>query len=211
MRILYLDTSSSYLYAGIVSNDILLEDVKVKLDKELSIFTLPKIVEMLNVCNLKPNDIDKIMVVNGPGSFTGIRIGLTIAKTFAWALKKDIIAISSLEAMAVSTKCDCYIVPAINARRGYVFAGVYDPNHSIVIENQHVLGKTLQAQLEELGKEYIIVTNDDVDLEGKMISYNPDILKIVLTYQDRNVVNPHAVEPNYLKLTEAEESKQESC
>lgn len=211
MRILYLDTSSSYLYAGIVSNDILIEDVKVKLDKELSIFTLPKIVEMLEKHNLKPNDIDKIIVVNGPGSFTGIRIGITIAKTLAWTLKKEIVTISSLEAMALSKEDYSYIVPAINARRGYVFAGVYDQNRQVVIENQHILGKELQKELNKLESDYVIVTNDEVDLEGKKILYNPDILKIVQTYQNKQGINPHAIEPNYLKLTEAEESKQESC
>lgn len=209
MKILYLDTSSSYLYTGIVSNDILLEDIKVKLDKDLSIFTLPKIVEMLEKHNLKPDNLDKIIVVNGPGSFTGIRIGITIAKTLAWTLKKEIIVISSLEAMALSVNTTGLIVPAINARRGYVFAGVFDSSLNQIIPEQHVFGDILQESLNKLGKEYVIVTNDEeVTLEGRRMAYIPDILKIVLTVQNREEINPHAVEPNYLKLTEAEEKQQ---
>lgn len=210
MKILYLDTSSNYLYAGIVSNDRLLEDRKIKLDKELSIFALPKIVEMMEHQQLKPADIDKIMVVNGPGSFTGIRIGITIAKTFAWSLKKEIIVISSLEAMALSVEGYTYVVPAINARRGYVFAGVYSSlTHRPIMENQHILGKELEKSLIKLNDTYVIVTNDEIDFAGEKVPYDPDILKIVLTYQNQTGINPHAVEPNYLKLTEAEESKQD--
>lgn len=207
MKILYLDTSSSYLYAGIVSNDILISDVKVKLDKELSIFTLPKIVSMLESVNLKPEDIDKIIVVNGPGSFTGIRIGITIAKTFAWALEKPIITVSSLEAMALSVDTLGYIIPAINARRGYVFAGVYDYKGKIIVPDQHIFGEKLQEYFKEYKQNYVIVTKDEeVNLEGPTVEYDPDILRIVLTVKDRSEINPHAVEPNYLKLTEAEEN-----
>ncbi len=209
MRVLYLDTSSSYLYAGIVSNDILVEEIKVKLDKELSIFTLPKIVDMLEKAKVAPQEIDLIVVVNGPGSFTGIRIGITIAKTYAWALKKPIVTISSLEAMALSVDTFGYIVPAINARRGYVFAGVYDSQGHMVINNQHILGKTLQKQLAQYQQNYVIVTNDqEVDLEGPTVSYDPDILRIVKYAENCERTPAHAVEPNYLKLTEAEENHQ---
>lgn len=208
MKILYLDTSSSYLYAGIVSNDILMADIKVKLDKELSIFTLPRIASMMESLHLNPDDIDKIIVVNGPGSFTGIRIGITIAKTFAWALSKSIITVSSLEAMALSINSLGHIVPAINARRGYVFAGIYDSNGNNIVPDQYILGKNLQEYLKEYKQNYVIVTNDEeVDLIGPMVKYDPDILNIVLTVKNRVGINPHAVEPNYLKLTEAEENQ----
>ncbi len=210
MKVLYLDTSSSYLYTGIVSNDELIDQVKMRLDKELSIFTLPKIVEMLENNHIAPNDLDEIIVVNGPGSFTGIRIGITIAKTMAWALDKKIVTVSSLEAMALSVSDSCYVVPAIYARRGYVFAGVYDRNRQIVLENQHILEVSLQDYLSRLDGEYIIVSNDEeIKLQGKVVGYDPDILNIVLHVQNREGVLAHAVEPNYLKLTEAEENRKQ--
>ncbi len=211
MKILYIDTSSSYLYTGIVEDNRLLIEIKEKLDKELSIFTLPKIAEMLEKVNLKPNDIDKIIVVNGPGSFTGIRIGITIAKTYAWTLHKPIIMLSSLEAMALSVKTDGYIVPIINARRGYVYGSIYDAHYQNIIKDQYIYYEKLLEQLKLLTGSIVIVSNDDMDMFSlNRVKYDPDILKIVKFVQDRETVNPHAVEPAYLKLTEAEEKNHDS-
>ena len=87
MKILYLDTSSSFLYTGIIENDKVISEIKEKLDKDLSKFALLKVSEMFEKNNVSSDEINKIIVVNGPGSFTGVRIGLTIAKIFAWARK----------------------------------------------------------------------------------------------------------------------------
>lgn len=119
MKILYIDTTTSYLYTGLVVDKKLVSEVKKDLGKDLSSYTLKEIDTMLKQNHLEPNDIDKIIVVNGPGSFTGIRVGVTIAKTYAYSLKKEIVTISSLEAMAISSKEDDIIkVPLIDARRG---------------------------------------------------------------------------------------------
>ena len=104
MKILYVDTSSSYLYAGIVEDDKLLCEVKKEFGTSLSEEALPEIVSLFTKTNLNAKDIDKIIVVNGPGSFTGIRIGITIAKVYAWSLNIPITTISSLEAMMLSSK-----------------------------------------------------------------------------------------------------------
>ena len=97
---LYIDTSSSFLYSGIVKDDCLVAQIKQSFKKDMSTFALSEITKMFKKNGLKPNDIDKIIVCNGPGSFTGIRIGVTIAKTYAWSLNKEITTITSLEAMA---------------------------------------------------------------------------------------------------------------
>ena len=65
MKILYIDTTTSYLYTGIVVNGKLLAEIKEDFGKNLSSCALQKISEMLNANNIEPNDIDKIMVVNG--------------------------------------------------------------------------------------------------------------------------------------------------
>ena len=87
MRYLYIDTSSSYLYSAIVEDSKLLGEVKENYGQSLSEVALPRIVSMFDKLSLTAKDIDKIFVVNGPGSFTGIRIGVTIAKVYAWSLK----------------------------------------------------------------------------------------------------------------------------
>ena len=72
MKILYIDTTTSYLYTGLVVDGKLLTDIKEDFGKDLSSCALKKISEMLAFNQIHPSDIDKIMVVNGPGSFTGI-------------------------------------------------------------------------------------------------------------------------------------------
>lgn len=202
---LFVDTSSSNLYAGIVENDILLIEVQKHLGKELSTYALYEVEEMFKKTNKKPQDIDKIVVVNGPGSFTGIRIGITIAKTFAWALKKEIKTISSLEAMAISTKTDGLKVPVIDARRNFAFAGIFDKENNNILEEQYISVDNLKDIINQKQQPYVVISNDAINLER--VSYKPDILQIVMYATKKESVNPHAVNPIYLKRTEAEETK----
>ena len=81
MRYLYIDTSSSFLYTAIVTDNSITAEIKKKKKKKLSEKALPEIVSMFESNSLSANDIDKIIVVSGPGSFTGKRIGITIAYT----------------------------------------------------------------------------------------------------------------------------------
>ena len=122
-----------------------------------------------------------------------------------FCLNKQITTITSLEAMNTSYECkECLVVPMIDARRGYVYAGIYDKDKEI-IPNQHISIDKLVNILNGLGKEYIFISNDQI--KGfDVIKYEPDILKIVLKYQDKKNINPHLVEPTYFKLTEAEEN-----
>lgn len=204
MRILYIDTTTSYLYTGIVEDDILLAEVKKDCFKDLSKMALLEISKMLDSVNIKPDQIDKIIVVNGPGSFTGIRIGVTIAKTFAFGLKKAITTVSSLEAMAVSSKEDSfYKVPIIDARRGYVYGAIYDKDNKLVLKEQYISLESIKVACDNLIDSYTIIGSYP-DLETE--EYDPDILKIVTTFKNRESILPHLVNPIYLKKTEAEEN-----
>ena len=205
MRILYIDTSSSYLYTAIVDNNNVLAEIKEEYGQSLSEVALPRIVSMFEDTKLSPKDIDKIIVVNGPGSFTGIRIGITIAKVYAWSLNIPITTIYSLEAMAISSKENKYHVPIINARRGYVFTAIYDENYNAVLKPCHILLTDLQEKLKDIDN-YEYISNDEFD-DLEVNSYSPDMAKVVDYFKDKECINPHAVNPEYLKLTEAEESK----
>lgn len=206
MKILYIDTSTNYLYAGIVINHELLSEVKKNFTHDLSKYALYEISKMLEKCNLQPNDIDKIIVVNGPGSFTGIRIGMTIAKIFAFTLKKEITTISSLDAMRVSINSNNIIVPIIDARRGYVYALAYK-NNQVLIPDQYIKLDILLQKLNTFEEKYIFITNNKFNLDN-INNYNPNILNIVNNFKNNKSMNPHLIEPNYLKLTEAEENLQ---
>ncbi len=208
MKIFYLDTSSNFLYTAILEDEVVIAEDKEKLEKDLSKYTLPKIKELILKNNISFDDIEKIIVVNGPGSFTGIRIGLTIAKTLAWAKNIPIIQISSLEAMALSNNMENidYIVPIIDARRGFVFSTIYDNNKKeFILKEQYINLTTLDAALDSIVGNILFITNDDIKTKYIRTIYEPNISKIVKITKNRQTINPHDVDANYLKLTEAEE------
>ena len=123
---LLIDTSTSNLNVSIIKDQEILYRYKEKILLDMSSKLLPIIDKGLKKLNLNLKDINKIFVVNGPGSFTGIRVGVTVAKTIAWALGKAVVPISSLELMATTNTNKKYLVPMIDARRGNVFTGIYD-------------------------------------------------------------------------------------
>ena len=204
MTVFYIDTTSKYLYTGIVKDNVLLNERKKDLGKDLSVYAISEVSDMFSEVNLKPNDIDKIIVVNGPGSFTGIRIGVTLAKIFAWSLNKPITTITSLEAMAESIETNSLVVPIINAGREACYAAIYD-NGKCLLEGKYMTIEKLKLFLLGIGREYVFISNDDFSF--KVEKYNPDILKIVRKYQTKKDINAHLVNPLYLKLTEAEENR----
>ncbi len=203
--IFYIDTSSSYLYTAIYKKHSIINSKSLNLSKDLSTFTVDEVSKMFDEVKVKPMDIDKIMVVNGPGSFTGIRIGVTLAKIYAYCLHKKIITITSLEAMAKSVDTNKVIVPIIDARREACYAAIYD-NNQIVMEGRYLKIEELFRILHDLGREYVFVSNDKFSFET--LKYAPDYQKIIENFMDRESINPHIVNPDYLKLTEAEENKE---
>ncbi|MDE5587046.1 MAG: tRNA (adenosine(37)-N6)-threonylcarbamoyltransferase complex dimerization subunit type 1 TsaB, partial [Bacilli bacterium] len=183
------------------------ESVNIKLGKDLSVFTLQKISEMVEHAQLDSKEIDKIIVVNGPGSFTGIRIGVTFSKIYAYSLKKNISTISSLQAMALSSKKDTdYKIPVIDARRDYVYAAIYDKENIPILKEQYLSREALLCAIDNLPGEYSVITNDEIEMDH-LEEYTPNFAKIIDTYKEKEEENPHAVNPNYLKLTEAEEKQ----
>jgi tRNA threonylcarbamoyl adenosine modification protein YeaZ len=191
MITLFIDTHGEMLNLGIVKNNVLLKEIKELSFMEHSSKTLPYIEKMYNELNIKPNEIDKIMVVNGPGSFTGLRIGVTIAKTYGYSLNKDVIPISSLKASALSYDNYDYIVVMIDAKRDFYFAGIYDKEYNNVINDQYISKENLDIEINKLNGKILKIT-DDKDLK---------ILKIVNYYQNEKGINPHSLVPDYLKET----------
>lgn len=206
MKYLYIDTSSSFLYTAIVDNNKVISSKTEDFGQDLSKVALPNITKMFEEIKLSPKDVDKIIVVNGPGSFTGIRIGITIAKVFAWTLNKPITTISSLEAMAISSNNNLIHIPILNARRGYVYTAIYDQDYNELFPPKHIKLVDFKNELAKYS-QYEFISNDEFDEDLELEPYMPNYAKIVNKFKDKENINPHAVNPNYLKLTEAEESK----
>ncbi len=204
MIVFYIDTSSSFLYSALYKDGIIINEIKEYLSKDLSVYSVDKISKMFNEVNLTPRDVNKIIAVNGPGSFTGIRIGITIAKLMAYTLDIPITTITSLEAMSESVETDKLVVPIINARHSCCYAAIYENNKEIM-KGVYLKLEKLILILKGLNKDYIFISNDDFDFE--CMKYNPDFKKIIDKYKDKECIPSHLVNPDYMKLTEAEENK----
>lgn len=200
MICLFIDTSISFPTVSIVKGDEVLFNFHDEIKTDMSSKILSIIDEAVKSCNLSLNLIDKIFVVTGPGSFTGVRIGVTIAKTIAWALNKIVIPISSLEYMASTNTDKNFLVSMIDARRENVFAGVYDRKLECIREDC-LINKT--ELLSNINEDYLLLSYDNID---NTIVPIPDVVKIINKHNDDSGVNPHQLKPNYLKLTEAEEN-----
>ncbi len=198
MKYLFIDTSTSFINIAIIDNDSIIVNYHEKVDKDMSSRIIPLIDEGFKKCGFCINDINKIFVVNGPGSFTGVRIGVTVAKTIAWSLKIDVIPLSSLEVIASTKSNKDYLIPMIDARRENVFAGIYDKNLNNIMNDQLISYKQLSAKLND-SYEQISYDFDN------MLNPKEDILKVINKHLNDLPVNPHLLNPNYLKLTEAEE------
>lgn len=205
MNSLFINTSTDKMVVAIVVDDKIEYLSKENKGKDLSVSLMPTIEEAFSKTNKKPNDINTIFVTTGPGSFTGIRMGTTVAKTMAWGLNLKVIPVSSLELMASTETDKDYIVPLIDARRGYVFAGIYDNNLNNVKEDSYI---SLEELKKEIGnKEVLYISDDKFDFEVNESDY--DILKIISKHKNDEGINPHQLKPNYLKNTEAEEKHNE--
>ncbi len=195
MRCLLIDTSSFFINVAIIQDDNVLFNYNEKIQKDMSSKIMPIIKKGFDSVSFEISDIDKIFVVNGPGSFTGLRVGVTVAKTIAWSLKIDLIPISSLEVIASTPSDKKYRVGIIDARRGNVFAGIYDNDLNIIKNDQFISYDKLK---EELTDDYEIFGLDDKNIK-------PNLIKIIQKHITDQSINPHLLKPNYLKLTEAEE------
>lgn len=200
MKNLLIDTSTSNFLVSIIENEEILYKFQDEIKTDMASKILPIIDNSFKHVNFKFSDIDKIFVVNGPGSFTGIRVGVTVAKTLAWSLKKEIITLSSLELIATTPTDKKYIVPMIDARRGNVFAGIYDKELNVIKEDKLV---NLNELTSNLNNDYEFVSYDNIPA----IKPNIDILKIINKHKNDKGINPHNINPKYLKLTEAEENR----
>ena len=201
MKTLILSTCTNRIIVALVDDSTIFSFCNEIIENQMSNIIMSKIDECFKKANLKPNDIDKILVAVGPGSYTGIRIGVTIAKTFAWTLNKPIIPISSLELLISGYNEDALLVPYIDARRYCVFAAVYNKNLDIILEERYISLTKLNEFLKE--KDYLFISDDHlVDSTEPKI----DLLKIANKYKADMGLNPHSINPIYLKQTEAEEN-----
>ncbi len=208
MNVFFIDTSLSKLTVSVLNSKEVLAIGSYSTNNKHSEYIMVEVYNVFNISGLKPNDIDKIMVVNGPGSFTGIRIGVTIAKVYAWCLNKMVIPISSLKAIAISVKEEAnYYVSVIDAKRENVYAGIYDKNYNIVMEEKFISISKLNETIKDLSGKIIITGDVQINNNYETIPIDLNVLRIVNFYKNEIGIKPHQLNPKYLKKVEAEEKK----
>lgn len=161
MKILALDSSGLVASAAIVEDDNLLGEYTIHYKKTHSQTLLPMLDEVVRMLELDLETIDAIAVAAGPGSFTGLRIGSATAKGLGLALKKPLISVPTLEALAYNLfECDGVICPLMDARRNQTYTGIYesrDGRFQTLEEGRAVAIEEILECLNRLGKKVIFL------------------------------------------------------
>ena len=168
--------------------------------------------EVLKKGNIGANQLDAIAISKGPGSYTGLRIGVSAAKGLCFALNKPLISVSTLEALAHQIKeCDGVIVAMLDARRMEVYSAVFDSNYYQIRETQaEILNESSFSSCLEQGKVYfigngvektktLISHSNAIFIEDKLPSANEMGLLSNDKYKKSDFEDVAYFEPYYLK------------
>ncbi|MEH7374347.1 tRNA (adenosine(37)-N6)-threonylcarbamoyltransferase complex dimerization subunit type 1 TsaB [Neobacillus drentensis] len=222
MTILAIDTSNYALGVALLEDNQVLGEYITNLKKNHSVRIMPAIQTLMKDCEEVPGDLTKIVVAKGPGSYTGVRIGVTIAKTLAWTLNIPLVGISSLEILAsgVGRYFDGYVSPLFDARRGQVYTGLYQYQNDelqTIEEDRLVMLVDRAEDLKNSGKAILFVGNDlplhkaaiEAALGSQAIfaastEQNPRPAELALLGKDKPGEDIHSFVPNYIRLAEAE-------
>lgn len=184
---LFISTYSELITIGLFKDNTLIMQKEKESEKSHSIYLVPMIDEVLKENNIECQDLSEILVVNGPGSFTGIRLGVTVAKTLAYTLNIPIKTISSIEAISASIKADNKIITISDTKGKYL--GIFE-NNKLVNELMYLR----KADYEQYIKNYNYPIYEDSKLDLPRI--NNYSLEITPT-------PAHAVKAIYIKEIEA--------
>ena len=225
MLILAFESSAGPASAALVKDGVLLAQYFQDTALTHSRTLLPMAENMLKNTEIKLEDVDAIAVAHGPGSFTGIRIGVSTVKGLAWALEKPCIGVSTLEAMAWhGLMRGGYVCCVMDARRSQVYNAVFkiaDGRVERVTEDKPVALEELAAYLKTLGEEVLLV-GDGAAITAKYfdaagIPYvrapgnleRQDAWGVAMAAQDKPLIGVDELLPVYLRLSQAERERLE--
>ncbi len=169
MKILAIDTSALTATAAILSEDMLIGEISTTTKLTHSQTIMPMIDELLKKVSLDITDIDLFACSEGPGSFTGLRIGIGTIKGLAYGLGKPVVGVSTLEALAYNIDVtDLVICPIMDARRGQVYNGLYRYNDGELSCIEEPRALSIEELCEELTERTIFV-GDGVNVHKEKI------------------------------------------
>ena len=172
MKILGIDTSTQSGSVAILKDDELLAETTLHRNKTHSERLLPSIKYILTECDIGLDDLDALAVTTGPGSFTGLRIGLSTLKGLGWALEKPLLGISTLHALACNIPYTAQtICPVLDARKSEVYTALFSSKDGEVTretEDQVIDPGELMKEL----KGEIIFLGDGIKKYGNFFKKN---------------------------------------
>jgi len=221
MKILGIDTSNMPLGIALMDGNVIKGEIITNVKKDHSARVMPAIESLLRQCGVAPDELDLIVVAKGPGSYTGVRIGVTIAKTLAWSLGIPIAGVSSLEVLAANGRYfPGVIAPLFDARRGQIYTGLYRYEGSVLrcLEEDRIVAADEWAhQLSQQGEDVLFV-GVDAPLYSELFRNHlgerahvappslamPRPSELVIIGKEKERENVHMFVPNYIRLAEAE-------
>lgn len=172
MKVIGIDSSGLVASVAIAEDNKLVAEYTVNNKKTHSQTLLPMLEEIVKMSGLDMQETDAIAIAAGPGSFTGLRIGSATAKGLGLALKKPIVPVSTVDALAYNLYgTDCLVCPLMDARRNQVYTGIY-AFEEVALEEADLYKKykmqvireacavpieEIAAQLNELGRKVIFL------------------------------------------------------
>ena len=235
MRALAVDTSTNMCGIAVADEHALLAEYMLNDRRSHSQKLVSMLKEILDSLCLKPSDIDVFAAITGPGSFTGLRIGITTVKALAYAVQKPVVGITSLDALAYSVTLpeDILVCPMLDARNNQVYTAIYKAQNGLMVNTSGYMGihvSELVKKFEENTAQVIFtgdasaIHKDFLKIElGERCIFQPDFMlqrmaapaaKFSITQAYRGeTLNGFELLPFYLRPSQAEREyeKKHSC
>jgi len=190
MRILGLDTSSSALALGIIEEEKILADVKVKLEGNLSEVLVEVLNHTLRELNLKLEELQVLAYSIGPGSFTGLRVGLSFVKGLSFSSGTPIVAIPTLDALVRQVNLvKTLVVPIIDAKKDQVYSALYTNQNGSFQKISEYMLLPLDKMVEKIPGEalFILLEDENFRVKWNQLTAEKNISAKVLTLSPSGV------------------------
>lgn len=226
MKILGIETSSKICAVALSEDDKLIKEKILEDENTHSVKLMPLVDELLKETKVNIKDIDLLACDKGPGSFTGIRIGIATIKAFVDVTNKNVIGITSLETLAYNVEQDGIICAIIDAKNENVYCGFFERNENEIKQIEDLQFENINNILKhskELSKKIVFVGNAS-EVYKDMIKSELNDKAIFLDDREKNKLNARNINlaafnkkekaggtnsliPMYLRVSSAERQK----
>ncbi len=197
LKRLVIDSATKYLYVALFQDFECVQKYYKPGNNDHSVKLMIEIERLLKDNKIQVSDIDEIIVGVGPGSYTGLRVGVVVAKMFGWNSNIPVFTVSSLALMASSAENSGLVLAEVDARRGNSFLGLYDIEEGLMTLQEPEQLTNLEEYKNGINKPFTVVSGGE-----------PNIELIIKSNLTQVVEDIHGLNPNYLRITEAERNIQ---